>query len=149
MNADEDAEHIDDQDKAPWDDNPTKVIEKKGNEMNADKNAKLIDDKDTAPLNNKTIKISGKERMKKSDFENFRCIYSSNTLENVEAIMNTLRSWNVPSLVNSSSVFHCMPPINDLELKSNNQEEEEIGVGDEGSLLKGVVLKENNPVLLL
>ena len=95
--------------------------EKIGNEMNADENVKLIDDKDTAPLNNKTIKITGKERMKKSDFEDFRSIYSSNTLENLETIKNTQRSWNVPSLVNSSSVFHCMPPINDLELKSNKR----------------------------
>ena len=124
-----------------------KLVRKIGNEINAEENAKHIDDKDTAPLNNKTIKITGKERMKKSDFDNFRGIYSLNTLENLEFIKNTLRSWNVPSLVNSNSVFHCMPPINGLELKPNKQEA--ISVGDEGSLLKGLVLNENNPVLLL
>ena len=119
---------------------------KDANTMNADENVKLIDDKDTAPLNNKTIKITGKER-KKSNFENFRDIYSSNTLKNYEIIKNTLRSWNFPSLVNSSSVYNCVPPISGLDLKSNNQEV--IGVGDESSLLEGVVLNENNPVLLL
>ena len=48
-----------------------KLVKKIGNEMSAEENAKHIDDKDTAPLNNKTIKITGKERMKKSDFDNF------------------------------------------------------------------------------
>ena len=103
MNADEDAEHIDDQDKAPWDDNPTKVI--------------------------------GMERKKNSDFEN------------LDIIKTTLRSLNVPISVNSSSVYHCLSPISGLELKSNKQEV--IGVGDESSRLEGVVLNENNTVLLL
>ena len=91
---------------------------KKSNEITADKNAEDIDDKDKAPWKNNennTIKINGKEK-KKSNIENFRDIYSSNTLKNYEIIKNTLRSWNFPSLVNSSSVYNYVPPISGLDL---------------------------------
>ena len=118
---------------------------KKVNDMQAEETTELIDDKDTAPLNNKTIKITGKERMKKSDFDNFRDIYSSNTLENYEIIKNTLRSWNVPSLVNSNSVFHCMPPINGLELKPNKQQSGGDQCGGRGQPVEGSGIEREQP----
>ena len=69
-------------------------------------------------------------------------------IDNWEPPRSTKRTRKISSLVNSTSTYHCMPPIIGLELKSNKHEE--VGVGNESSFVEGEeVLNENNPVLLM
>ena len=113
---------------------------KKVNEMQAEEATENINDKDMAPLNKKPITITKERKKKKTQLENPK-------IENWEPSCVTRKPKNVSSLVNCSSVYHCMPPIIGLELNSNKHKR--IGVGGKGSVLKGKLLKKTNPVFLL
>ena len=114
---------------------------KKVNEMQADETKEYIDEEDTAPMESISTETSKKERKKKkTQLENLK-------IENWEPPCVTRKPKNVSSLVNCSSVYHCMPPIIGLELNSNKHKR--IGVGGKGSVLMGELLNKNNPVFLL
>ena len=123
-------------------------------DLQAEKTTEQTDDEDTAPIENESTQAPKKERkMKKTELENLK-------IDNWEPPRTAKRTTKISSLVNSTTAFHCMPPIIGLELKSNKHEEggvgnesnkhEEGGVGNESNFLEGEeVLNENNPVLLM
>ena len=109
------------------------------NNMQVEEATEHINDEDIAPLNKKPITIT-KKRKKKTQLENPK-------IENWEPSCVAGKTKNISSLVNSSSTYHCNPPIIGLEL--NSSKHKRIGVGGKGSVLKGELLNKNNPVFLL
>ena len=110
---------------------------KKVDEIQAKEATEHINDEDMAPLDNKQIKIT--KECKKSMIQ-----LKNPENENWEPPCVARSTRNVSSLVNSSSVYHCMPPITCLELKFKKHKR--IGVGGKGSLIRGEQLNGNNPV---
>ena len=115
-------------------------------------NAKHIGDEVKAPRDDDPTKITEKERKKNSDYENSKInrtrehprIVHTEILKCLELISQQQLGLPLTPLYAS----HQRPGV---WLKPNKQpnKQEKIGLGDKGSLLEGVVLNENNPVLLL
>ena len=114
-----------------------KLVKKKVDEIQAEDTTEHTNDKDMAPVDNEPINITKERKKNKSQLANPK-------IENWEPPCVARSTTNVSSLVNSSSVYHCIPPIVGLELKFNKHKR--IGVGDKDSLLKGEKLNENNSV---
>ena len=114
-----------------------KLVKKKVDEIQAEDTTEHTNDKDMAPVDNEPINITKERKKNKSQL-------ATPKIENWEPPCVGRSTTNVSSLVNSSSVYHCIPPIVGLELKLNKHKR--IGVGGKGSLLKGKQLNENNSV---
>ena len=115
------------------------------NLMKDDGNTEHIGDEVKAPRDDDPTKITEKERKKNSDFENSKINRTREHPRIVHTeILKCLELISQQQLGLPLYASHQRPGV---WLKPNKQEK--TGLGDKGSLLEGVVLNENNPVLLL